>query len=220
MDLGAQVVRAPRPRRGKLVLLVGPDGSGKTTLASSLVEELAERFNGATRLHWRPSILPPAGSFIGRSVGDPSTPHAQVPHGPVLSLLVLLYYWFDFFLGGWLKLSTLLRRGVLVVMERGWQDIGVDARRYRLQMSPRVVFALSHLLRHPDLVLVLQAPEEVLLGRKQELAAEELERQSDVWRRIRFPKGTSVVYLDASVGASELLEESKGHILELADRHR
>jgi hypothetical protein len=56
----------------------------------------------------------------------------------------------DFFLGGWLKTSVLKRRGELIVMERGWQDIGVDARRYRLQISPQLVFATARLLPAPD----------------------------------------------------------------------
>jgi hypothetical protein len=51
-------------------------------------------------------------------------------------------------------------------MERGWQDIAVDARRYRLQISPRLVFAMASLLPVPDLILVLEAPTEVLLDRK------------------------------------------------------
>src|SRR5712692_6954512 len=128
--------RRGRQRKGKLVLVVGPDGSGKSTLANRLVDELKDRFNETRRLHWRPTLLPQAGAFLGRSVGDPSTPHAKVPHSRMLSLLVAFYYWLDFFVGGWLKTSLLRRRGELIVMERGWQDVAVDARRYRLQVSP------------------------------------------------------------------------------------
>jgi hypothetical protein len=90
-------------REGRFILLVGPDGSGKSTLGGRLVEELTNRFEGTRQLHWRPTLLPQAGAFLGRSVGDTSSPHAKEPHGRILSTLVLLYYWLDFFLGGWLK---------------------------------------------------------------------------------------------------------------------
>lgn len=197
---------------GRLVLLVGPDGSGKSTLAGRLVHELSGRFNGTRQLHWRPTVLPHAGAFLGRSIGDTSKPHAKVPHGRLLSLLVLLYYWLDFFLGGWLKIAVLRRRGGLIVMERGWQDIAVDARRYRLQVSPKLVFALARLLPRPDLILVLEASTDVLLGRKQELSASELERQSAAWRRVRFPRRSRVVYLDASLGTDKVAQSSTEYV--------
>src|SRR5215207_5936056 len=123
MCVEGDLVDPGRRLEGRLVLVVGPDGSGKTTLAGRLVEEQKGRFEGTRRLHWRPTILPHVGAFLGRSVGNTSTPHANVPHGRILSVLVLLYYWLDFFVGGWLKTQVLKRRGALVVMERGWQDI-------------------------------------------------------------------------------------------------
>jgi energy-coupling factor transporter ATP-binding protein EcfA2 len=203
--------RRKRPE-GRFILLVGPDGSGKSTLAGRLVEELKGRFEGTRRLHWRPTILPRAGAFLGRSVGDTSTPHAEEPHGRILSILVLLYYWLDFFLGGWLKTWVLKLRGELIVMERGWQDIAVDARRYRLQISPRLVFAMASLLPVPDLILVLEAPPEVLLDRKQEISAFELERQAAAWRRVPFPRRSQVVYLDASLGTDQVAKSSTQYI--------
>ena len=199
-------------REGRFILLVGPDGSGKSTLAGKLTEELKDRFEGTLRLHWRPTLLPQAGAFLGRSVGNTSTPHAKEPHGRILSTLVLLYYWLDFFLGGWLKTWVLKRRGELIVMERGWQDIAVDARRYRLQIPPRLVFAMASLLPVPDLILVLEAPAEVLLDRKQEISAFELERQAAAWRRLPFPRRSKVVYLDASLGTEQVARSSAQYI--------
>jgi energy-coupling factor transporter ATP-binding protein EcfA2 len=201
-----------RRRGGRIVLVVGPDGSGKSTLAGRLVEEQRGRFDGTRRFHWRPTILPRAGALLGRSVGNTSTPHAKAPHGRILSVVVLLYYWLDFFVGGWLKTWVLKRRGELIVMERGWQDIGVDARRYRLQVPPMLVFAMARLLPAPDLILVLEAPSEVLLDRKQELPASELGRQADAWRRVPFPRRSKVVYLDTSLGTDQVARSSTQYL--------
>jgi thymidylate kinase len=201
-------VGGERSRTGQLVLVVGPDGTGKSTLATRLVSDLKGRFSLTRKIHWRPTILPKAGKLLGRPAGDPSAPHADAPHGRILSLVVLLYYWLDFFFGGWLKIWRLRRRGELIVMERGWQDVAVDGRRYRLKVSPRLIHALAHLLPNPDLVLVLEASTDVLLGRKQELPAAELERQSEAWRRMRFPRRSRVAYLDASLGLDEVVRKS------------
>jgi thymidylate kinase len=212
MCLERDVADRGKRREGRFILIVGPDGSGKSTLAGRLVEELKGRFEGTRRLHWRPTLLPQAGAFLGRSVGDTSTPHAKEPHGRILSTLVLLYYWLDFFLGGWLKTWVLKRRGELVVMERGWQDMAVDARRYRLQLTPRLIFAMASLLPAPDLVLVLEAPTEVLLDRKQEISAFELERQATAWRRVPFPRRSKVVYVDTSLGTEQVAQSSAQYI--------
>jgi hypothetical protein len=97
-------------------------------------------------------------------------------------------------------------------MERGWQDIAVDARRYRLQISPRLVFAMASLLPVPDLILVLEAPTEVLLDRKQEISAFELERQAAAWRRVPFPRRSNVIYLDASLETEQVAKSSAQYI--------
>jgi hypothetical protein len=125
---------------------------------------------------------------------------------------VLLYYWLDFFLGGWLNTSVLKRRGELIVMERGWQDIAVDARRYRLQVSPQLVFAMARLLPAPDVIFVLEGPTHVLLERKQEISASELERQTCAWRHAPFPRRSKVVYLNVSLGTDQVAKSSTGYI--------
>ena len=205
------------PRRsGVIVVIGGPDGSGKSTLAQRLNHELGAEFRGTLHLHWRPGLLPRLGGLLGRPGGDPATPHAQRPHGQAVSLLVLGYYWLDFFVGGWTKMRSRRGRGHLVIVERGWLDFSVDPRRYRLRVSPRLVRVLGSALPAPDLAIVLEAPPETLLGRKQELPSGELSRQSELWRRQAFPRVTRAVYLDARRRPDDLVRESRSTILELA----
>ena len=143
---------------GLLVVVVGPDGAGKSALASSLMARCGVFFWKSRRIHWRPSLLPRLGAFVGGRPTDPETPHRSTPHGRMTSIAVLLYYWVDFLLGTWLKLNPLRVRSALIVVERGWWDILVDPRRYRLQVPPGLTAALGRLLPNPDLTLVLDAP--------------------------------------------------------------
>ena len=185
-----------RQPTGLTVVVVGPDGAGKSSLASSLIDQCGVFFWKTRHLHWRPGLLPRLGAMLGRPRVDTDAPHSPIPHGPTMSRVVLLYYWLDFLLGTWLKLRPLQSRSTLIVLERGWWDILVDPRRYRLQVSDRLISMLGRLLPTPDLTLLLDAPPSLFLQRKQELPSTELERQSKKCRElvVRLPHSR----LDAS----------------------
>jgi len=200
------------PRRGLVVLLVGPDGSGKSTLASRVIERARPRFSETLHLHWRPGLLPRAGSLVGVEGGDPTEPHAVDPHGPLLSFALLVYHWIDFFLGSWFKVRPVAARGGLVVMERGWPDLGVDPRRYHLRISPRLVELLGRLLPAPDVVVVLEGDPHELHRRKSELPVTELARQIARWREVRFSARTARVRLDALQEPERLIDVVLQHI--------
>ncbi len=55
----------------------------------------------------------------------------------------------------------------------------------------------------PDLVVVLKAPAEVLLSRKQELSREEILRQSEVLTQLRF-LASRTLEVDASLPPEEI----------------
>ncbi|MGH7540507.1 MAG: hypothetical protein ACRELC_05870, partial [Gemmatimonadota bacterium] len=95
-------------------------------------------------------------------------------------------------------------RGGLVVMERGWFDMAVDPRRYRLDVPTKLVELLGRLLPAPDTVIVLQADVRILRDRKQELPPAELLRQSERWREIALPRRTARLFLDASQDVERL----------------
>jgi thymidylate kinase len=186
-----------------LIVVTGPDGAGKTTIAAAIVRGDA-RATGP--LHWRPEVLPRLGALVGRKGGDPSDPHANPQRGRLVSMIVLIYYWLDFFIGTWLKIRPVLRRGDSVVMERGWYDFAVDPKRYRLDVSPRLVILLGHLLRPPDVVIVLDASEQTLLRRKQELPVEEIVRQRHAWLHFRFPRSTKKFVMDAEMPETAVVQ--------------
>jgi len=195
------------------VLLVGPDGAGKSTLAKGLIEATRSHFSRVVHMHWRPGLLPRAGRFVGAKMGDPSAPHAEEPHGRLLSLGLLAYNWLDFFLGSWLRILPVRAKGGLVVMERGWMDIAVDPRRYHLDVPEKLVELFGRLLPGPDVVIVLQTDPEILAHRTGELPQEELSRQMALWRKISFSPRTHRLALDASDGKEQLMDRAARAIL-------
>jgi hypothetical protein len=183
--------------RGLVVLVGGPDGAGKSSVARRIVDELAGEVTRVAHTHWRPGLLPHPRALVGgRGTSDSTRPQARPPHGAVLSLGLLGYYWLDFLLGAWLRQRPTSRRGGLVVVERGWWDVGIDGRRYRLSVPPALVRALGSLLPRPDLALVLDGDPRAVALRKGELVTAEVARQNALWRKTRA--GHRQVVLDAA----------------------
>jgi hypothetical protein len=188
---------------GLTVAIVGPDGMGKTTLASDLLRTCGALFWQTRHVHWRPDLLPRPGALVRSEGSDPERPHDLAPHDRMVSIGLLLYHWLDFLFGSWLKLEPLRVKSALIVIERGWRDIAVDPRRYRLQVPQGLVIALGRFLPRPDITFVLEAPASVAMQRKQEISAAETKRQSSEWRQIAR-EHPSYVVVDAGLSPSDV----------------
>jgi hypothetical protein len=162
------------------VLIVGPDGCGKSALA----EALTEATNGVHR-YWRPGLLPMAGRLAGRPdpVGINGDPHGQRLNSRARSMARTSYYWVDFTIGDFLSLRPIRRGGTTVVMERGWLDMMVDPRRYRLRAGV-LASILSPLVPRVDLLVVVVVAPELAFERKPELSIDEIGRQYREWRSL------------------------------------
>ena len=78
----ARVIRRLGRPTGLLVSVVGPDGTGKTTLADGLESAADGLFEGTRRLHLPPACFLLPGRLLGRrGTGDTSQPHARPPVG-------------------------------------------------------------------------------------------------------------------------------------------
>jgi hypothetical protein len=188
---------------GMLVVVAGPDGAGKSTLAEALPDLCAGPFRRSMHRHWRPGVLPRAGALVGAPSSDARAPQGRPPHSKAASLASLVYHWLDFLIGSWAVFMVFRLRSGLVVLERGYWDVVVDPRRYRLTVPEPIVRALGRLLPRPDLVLVLEAPPDVLRARKAELTTEELLRQTRAWRTA-LPPGVRARHLDAARSTKEI----------------
>lgn len=208
--------RIARPT-GIVVVVAGPDGVGKSTLAAALPPAAAGLFRRTMRYHSRPSVLPRPGAVLGRPAPDSTAPHARAPHGPVLSTALVMYHWFDFLAGYVVRVAHVRARTGLVIVERGWWDIAVDPLRYRISAPPWLIKALGRVLPHPDLTLILNADEDVIFDRKRELPRAELARQQRRWREV-VPARDAPVYLDVARPEYEVLAMARSEIVASLER--
>jgi hypothetical protein len=205
---GLRVAERLRHPTGLTVVIAGPDGAGKSRLAADLPQACEGVFWGATRLHLKPTVLPPPGRLLRRPPRDTTTPHADSPSSALPSLARLGYLWLDALVAWAPQVALPRRRSNLVVVERGWRDLEVDPRRYRLDVPGWATTALGKLLPRPDLVLVLSAPVDVVTARKAELEPSELERQLGEWKLIVASNPSRYVEIDTARPHDEVVADA------------
>jgi len=166
---------------GLFVVVLGPDGVGKSTLSEQLMQVLRPAFRRHAIFHWRPMLLWPR-----KSTGPVTAPHALPARSPLSSVARLFGLLLDYWFGYLVIVRPLLARSGLVVFDREFHDLLVDPKRYRYGGPIWLARVLSHVIPGPDLLfLVLDAQEEVILSRKREVLPDELRRQREVYNRFR-----------------------------------
>jgi thymidylate kinase len=171
---------------GARVVLLGPDGAGKSTLSDGLRRTLPlpvhEIYMGVFRMDsWqRITRLIPGFGLISR-----------------LSRL----WW------RCAKAGYFCRRGHVVVFDRYTYDAGLrpGKRGLRARMS---YFVLERALPDPDVVLLLDCPGEVMFARKHEHDVETLEERRGWYRDLAADLPNAVV-LDATLPSEQVLEGAR-----------
>jgi thymidylate kinase len=188
---------------GFFVVVLGPDGSGKSTLIAHLERELKGAFRRTAIFHLMPGLL-----RKGANGGPVTDPHGQPPRSLPASLLKLFYYLLDYNLGYWLKVLPALVKSTLVLFDRYYDDLLVDPKRYRYGGSMWLARRLRRLIPRPDLWFILDVPEDEILRRKQEVSPEEIRRQREAYRRLAIELPNAFL-LDGALPPEEVARQAR-----------
>ncbi|MEM1450816.1 MAG: hypothetical protein AAF957_20440 [Planctomycetota bacterium] len=164
-----RVVTWFRPR-GMTVVLLGAEGTGKTTLARELLAELAPSF----RSRWNLIVPFEKRRRVRRRKG------ASRP-GRVATWLRATRMWAGASFHYALRVQPLRRRNTLVVFDRWIDDWFADPERYGLRADSAYVRFLAKNTPRPDVVLVTTGSTRVLRRRRPLLSKREMLRQLDTY---------------------------------------
>ena len=173
--LSAGVRQIAQPT-GLFVVFLGADGSGKSTVIAQVERDMSPAFSGVKRYHLRPH-------FGQDRSGSPvvTDPHAEPPRSLPASVAKLGLWGADYLHGYLSNIRRQLAKETLVIFDRYYADLLVDAKRYRYGGPQALARAVGWLIPKPDLVILLDAPAEVLQSRKQEVTFAETERQRQAY---------------------------------------
>lgn len=165
---------------GVHVVFLGPDGSGKSTIVAKVRESLAPAFRHTKSYHLRPFFgsRPAVEGFPNRN------PQGDSLRGTFSSIVKLGFWYLDFTLGNLIEVLPRKISSTLLFFDRYYFDILVDPQRYRYGGPKKLARMLGKLIPQPDIVILLDAPVEVIQARKQEVSVEESTRQRDAYLKL------------------------------------
>jgi len=213
------------PPMSGFVVLLGPDGSGKSTIADVVAEELYKKpFKICQRYEYNFRIMPEMkrlksalGRMMGREVTvapviEPGTEGSGMnqDHGMLRGMGYVTYYALDFILGR-IILFKLRGRGALLMFARYYHDyyyqLGYgNVPRWYLRM-------LECFIPKPDLLIYLDRSAEDIYHGKPELDLDEIKRQQKVIREIVSERSYGEV-IDASGGVEATVKAVRERVLE------
>jgi hypothetical protein len=185
--------------RGCFVLLVGPDGSGKTTISDALTSRADALGIAVSRAHYRPGLI--GGRREGSTATD--TPRSQQQRSMSAGALKLALVATDMIVGYLFRWRS-QRHSCLLIVERGWWDMAVDPTRYRLNpWLLRLVRLLGPLIPRADLVVLLVGAPAEIDSRKREIGVGEVTRQLASWEELASQAGRKTIRIDTVLHRGE-----------------
>jgi thymidylate kinase len=164
-------------RLGAFVVLVGPDGVGKTTVARALTEQ----YDGPTAyFHFRPSLFR---ALTSRPPDGTETPMSKEARGGsrVAGWLRLIRTVIHCRLAYLVRVRPALQAGTLVIADRWAYGYLVHPRALRFHGPAWLATLAVRALPRPHVIANLRASPALIRERKRELSLEQLEAELAAW---------------------------------------
>ena len=158
-----------------IVVVIGPDGSGKTFLIDYLKKKFLKINYSTQRIHLKPSLLK---SKITRV----SNPHSKPVRSNLMSCLKLLFWLLSYY--AFFFVNFFLRSKKIFFFDRYVHDIIVDPLRYRIKMDKKILFILS-LFPNPDFWCFMTGNPKKVWSRKKEVKFEILKKQINRYNKLQ-----------------------------------
>ena len=208
----------------RVCAVIAPDGAGKTTFIDEIVKQLDYYYVNspdAPRMHvyhFRPTMLPNLGevgekAHVMKQDKNFTDPHRLKPANPVSSFFRIAYYTIDYIFGYMKCIRQDVHYDRHVLFDRYSYDFIVDPRRSRLNLPKWMRIFFVFLTPSPKIVYLLDASEDVIYQRKQELPKEMIKELLDGYRELAKNKKRFKT-LDAEQEPEKIAEDAVKIFLE------
>ena len=152
-----------------VVAFMGVDGSGKSTIIKNLKSLLDKKYDNIIINHLKPNL------FGSNRLILSNYPHSKPLRSSLFSLLKIIH-WLIIYKIFFFMLSK--EKTNLILFDRYANDVMIDKRRYRYNLSSKITEKILNYFPQPDMWVVLNAELNILRQRKKEVSIEELKRQT------------------------------------------
>jgi len=164
-----------------IITLIGPDGSGKTSVRQRVATLLQDRYPefAVHEYERRFRLLPTIGRLLGRKPA-PFNPKRVVEHKvdhkhPIRSLITVLYYTIEYFAYKVVLAASRSENRTIRLFSRYWHDYYFGFEHTRLPRG--LLRVLEWFVPQPDLIIFLDRVPESIRKDKPELPITEIRRQ-------------------------------------------
>ena len=189
--------------KGLFLVVVGPDGAGKTSLARTLLRRL--EVDGAY-FHFIPS--PRADLADQPPYREELVEKHRAPGNKTVGILRIGRNLARAWLGYLFAIQPAVRSGKIVVGDRWLYGYVAQPRALRFHGPSWIARLVLKIMPRPDLVVLLDAPSEAIHERKPELTPDEIRDEIERWRRIDQP----MLRLDATRSPDHLARVVMAHV--------
>ena len=171
-----------RKNKGFMVTFSGVDGAGKTTVIGAFKAQFEKQYRKETVvLRHRPGILPILSTLRhgsaekAEAAASVRMPRTGTNKNPLSSAVRFGYYFLDYIIGQPIVYFKYILRGKIVIYDRYYFDFINDSKRSNIQLNRKVLKRLFAFIYKPDFNFYLYNDPQVILARKQELSAKEID---------------------------------------------
>jgi thymidylate kinase len=194
------------------IVILGPDGAGKSSVINGLMSRLAQSGHDLKMRHLKPQIIIPQ---RGEPVAIVADPHGKPPRSALLSVAKI----FIWLMEEWYANLFQDRKKTLLICDRYYHDLLIDPLRYRYGGPVWVAILVGKLMPQPDLWMLLDASVEVLQARKQEVPPEETARQRKAYRNFILAQQNHVI-IDASQPLEQEIADVEHVVVETMGKNK
>ena len=174
-----------RAGAGAFVVVVGPDGVGKTSVARALI---ALHGGSTAYFHFLPSIWRALAAAPPDIEPAPPPQKAGASGWRVVGCVRLANSAAKAWLAYVVRVRPAVRSGKLVVADRWIYGYVVQPAALRFYGPSWLAVAALRFLPRPHLVVNLSAAPQVIRSRKQELTLDDIDRELEAWSRLPEPR--------------------------------